>query len=57
MTKEEVIKKVKNLYYKIKDMKEDITALWHITKCHSGEVLKIKEEIKRLHEELYKYNK
>tara|TARA_Y100000310_G_C19996924_1_gene496657 strand:- start:63 stop:281 length:219 start_codon:yes stop_codon:yes gene_type:complete len=59
MTKEEITKKVKDLinktrslFYKVTDVKEDINALWHWCKCLDERLIKQRQEIKELREEL-----
>jgi peptidoglycan hydrolase CwlO-like protein len=47
MTKQQVINKVKDLI-------EDINALWHWCKCLEEQVNKQKQEISKLNEDMYK---
>ena len=50
MTKQQVINKVK-------DLKEDINALWHWCKCLEEQSNKQQQEISKLHEEMQQMQK
>ena len=50
MTKQQVINKVR-------DLNQDNKALWHNVKCFEEDIIKLKEEIKQLHEDMYKMQK
>ena len=45
MTKQQVINKVRNL-------NEDNKALWHNVDCFVEDIIKLKQEISKLHEEM-----
>ena len=45
MTKQQVINKVR-------DLNEDNKALWHNVKCFEEDIIKLKEEISKLYEDM-----